>query len=623
MSLTWGPFHFRHTWVKYLAVLLFFISSLLFLLFSFQMEGLIEGGVTYKYIWHNIPLALLIILLVTETIFFFALLRHSRITIPANLFYLWYMGLTILIGYTFYTPDIFGRMIRADSAHGHAYYNSIYNVFCSAPYTETTTSIYGHYALFFKLPLKIMGGHFTDFILLCALIGAFSFLCMFLALHLLVKNPTLRILGSLAMTLPILSMRGGYYWQVWPHRIIFMSIMLLLGAFYLNQKKKHPTSKRLTYIICPAGYIISCLAILWNTESGLFCALGWASFWLIIHLTTTPFGLLAALKTAITHLTSCVISFFGAYALVNLYNTLLKAPANSIKEFLFPLLSSSYMTDLLMLDLPLFPSAYMIVIALLFIAIAWGLSCMTIFPKNQSSRQPKTQAPGTPSPQQVYPLPALPCYCFFLAIITLGQLTYFINRPAYHNLDIVHLPLILLLCILCTRGTPNLKTLTPKTLKTLPFPEIIKICFSALTLATLLTLSTGTLIQYSYNTDIKKDYHNTSELQQFANTIAAEVPPNTYAFGVSVPEIYSLLHWNTNCYTLDFVDMSLRPQVADYVLQDLQQKNPPAIFTAEEALPSLRKYASTDTTWLDQTYTPSKTFEYRGTTFIYHTRTTT
>lgn len=50
-------------------------------------------------------------------------------------------------------------------------------------------------------------------------------------------------------------------------------------------------------------------------------------------------------------------SFFGAYGLVNLYNLSKHSPANTLGEFLIPLLSDSYMVDILHLDLPMYPSA--------------------------------------------------------------------------------------------------------------------------------------------------------------------------------------------------------------------------------------------------------------------------
>ena len=45
---------------------------------------------------------------------------------------------------------------------------------------------------------------------------------------------------------------------------------------------------------------------------------------------------------------------------MNLYNLSKHSPANTLGEFLIPLLSDSYMVDILHLDLPMYPSAYML-----------------------------------------------------------------------------------------------------------------------------------------------------------------------------------------------------------------------------------------------------------------------
>ena len=58
-------------------------------------------------------------------------------------------------------------------------------------------------------------------------IGAFALICAFLILELLVKSRVLRVLGALAVTFPVLGMRGGFYWQVWPHRVIFPMLLTL------------------------------------------------------------------------------------------------------------------------------------------------------------------------------------------------------------------------------------------------------------------------------------------------------------------------------------------------------------------------------------------------------------
>ena len=158
------------------------------------------------------------------------------------------------------------------------------------------------------------------------------------------------------------------------------------------------------------------------------------------------------------------------------------------------------------------------------------------------------------------------------------------NRPAYHNLDVCHLQAVLFLCILAACTLPQLRKFSFRSFLNILLHSFGKISFCALSLSVLLVLTLGTTVQYAYNSDIKKNYHDMAELQEFADTIASEIPPHTYGFGVSVSEIYSLLGWSTNCFTLDFADLSVRPQVADYVIQDIQEKRSPG--SLPDRLPS-------------------------------------
>lgn len=76
----------------------------------------------------------------------------------------------------------------SDSYHGHAYFNSVYNIYQGMPYTHNVTSIYGHYALFFKIPLKLFHGDFRAFVMMLAVVGTLAHVCAFLTLQLLVES---------------------------------------------------------------------------------------------------------------------------------------------------------------------------------------------------------------------------------------------------------------------------------------------------------------------------------------------------------------------------------------------------------------------------------------------------
>lgn len=573
-----------------------FLGNLLFLIRMFQLETEVYGSFSFRYIWQILPFWLVAFVLAAEGIFFLSFVRKSRISagtwgLPAL-----YGLLTLLIGYNFYTPEVFLRN-AADRLHMNAYFNSIYNVLHGSPYTEYTTSIYGHYGILYKLPMKLLGGDHIDFILLNSLAGALAFLAMFATLHFMVKNDLLRILGAVALSFPVLAMRSGIYWQLWPHRVLFMSLMLCYMAFCLRYKK-------LNRLTCVLGYVLAFVGILWNTESGLFCAAAWAGFWILRNLCLKKNPMIFLIRTGIFHIAGIILSFLGAWGVVELYNITNGGKIMGIKEFLFPLLQSSYMDGLLRVDLPKFPSAYMVIVALFFLACAWGISHMWFLHKQKVS-----ESAVLPS-----------CFAFAVAVLSLGQITYFINRAAYHNLEIAHLPAVLLLCMMAETGLETFRTFHIKKLDSFSGMEIFRGVFTEMALLVLMTLCTGTIILYGQNTDSREVLHNKEEFTDFAAHVAANIPQNTYGFGIGVPEIYSVLRWDTNCYTLDLPDLSLRPEVGDRIMDDIKEKQLPSFLAGEETVSRIKKYSSKEkSSWLLNTYQVAQTFEFQGAVLEYYT----
>ena len=138
------------------------------------------------------------------------------------------------------------------------------------------------------------------------------------------------------------------------------------------------------------------------------------------------------------------------------------------------------MDDLLRVDLPKFPSAYMVIVALFFLACAWGVSHMWFLHKQEESESAV--------------LPA--CYAFATAVLSLGQITYFINRAAYHNLEIIHLPAVLLLCMMTETGLETFRTFHIKKLDSFSGMDVFRGAFTAMALLVLMTLCTGTVVLY-------------------------------------------------------------------------------------------------------------------------------
>lgn len=554
-------------------------------------------GVSARYVWHTQPFWLIMLLFAVEAVVCIWIYKRCKVKENEGEFLVWliYFVLTILIWYSMYTPNIFGRGSSGDYYHGHAYFNSIYNVHWGMPYTAEMTSIYGHYALLWKIPMKLIGGDFYKFAFLLAGVGALTYLCAFLVLQKLVKSRILRILGAISLTLPILGMRGGYYWQVWPHRMVFPMI-LLLYAVCVFKKNKY------TWKTILPGYVICVLGVLWNTETGMILAVAWAAVHICQMLSEGTLTVGRFILRTGGHILGIAGSFFGAYGLVNLYNVLKYSPANTIKEFLIPLLSDKYMTDILHLDMQFFPSAYMGEIAVFFLGVALGIAGLRWFRKSSSPRE-----------WQVYAV-------FFLSVSALGRLTYYINRPAYHNLDCCHLSVIILAAYLGDRGLAFWKNRGWKNLEEYTLTETMRGGISLVCMLVVLATATGSVLLFSQNSETKNNFHNTKEIDMITDTIAAQIPRNTFAFGVSVAELYSKMHWCTNCFTMDFSDLGVTPGAAENLIETMKTSDVTGAFTSQYSLDIFEKVYPEGYQWFMDTYMLEKTFPVYNDQFEYYVK---
>lgn len=592
-----GPEILERAGVKRGVMLLMLAGQALFFAVGMSRETSQVGSVAGKYGWHTQPLLLMICLFLLEAAAFFWIYDHCKAETKGGAWILplLYASLTVLIFYSMDTPNIFGRGEWGDSYHAHAYFNSIYNVYWGMPYTSELTSIYGHYGLLWKLPMELIGGDFRKFVFLMAILGAVTHLCAFLVLHMIVKSRVLRVLGAFGVSFPILGMRGGYYWQLWPHRMIFPMILLLYAAWVFKKGKYGWKT------VLP-GYIICLLGVVWNTETGMILAAAWACAHISRMFSTETMKLKTLLQGAAFHVLGVAGSFLGAYGLVNLYNVLKHSPANTIKEFLIPLMTDAYMTDVLHLELPMYPSAYMGEIILFLIGISMGIAGWRWFVREKRC------------------IPWQTGFLFFLSVSALGRLVYYMNRPAYHNLDCCHLSAVILLAYLGEKGIWFIKEKRWGHPEKCSFEGMVKGTAGLLCMTALLALATGTVLQFSQNSQIKENFHNTDEFYGYTEAIAAQVPANTMAFGLNVTEIYSALHWNTQCFTIDFSDMFVAQESAVKLERQLKEEGAKQVFTSQESLPIWEKFNPEGFRWFCENYTLDKTFPVNGIEFQYYVK---
>ena len=550
------------------------------------------SSVAGRYGWHTHPLIFGIILFLAELLILTWM--YAKISVPGRdgewIVWLTYVVLTVLILYSMYTPNIFGRGEQSDSYHCHAYFNSVYNIYQGMPYTHNVTSIYGHYALFFKIPMKLLHGDFRAFVMMLAMVGTFAHVCAFLTLQLLVESRALRIAGALAIAFPILGMRGGYYWQVWPHRIVFPMILLLYGAVILKKNYRG-------FISMAGGYLICLLAVLWNTETGIFLAISWAAMYVSRYFSENRVKIGKLLINIAVHVAGIVFSVLGAYGTVNLYNILKHSPVNSLEDFLVPLLSSNYMEGVLHLDMPLYPCAYMAVITLFLMGISVGLSGWFQEEKKQCWNRE---------------------LIFLLSVGALGCLVYYINRPAYHNLDCVALLAAILSAYFGQYGLRFIRNKEWKNFGKISSTHVFRAGVGLICTAAVLAMSTGTVLQFAQNSQIKENFHDMEDFEGLAAQVAEMVPGNTPAFGINIPEIYSLLQRRTECFTMDFSDMLVRPDSLKELKDQLEHAGVRGAFTEKSSMRIWKRNDPETYRWFREHYKLKDTISFQQEEFQYY-----
>ena len=584
---------------KTLACLLFLLTSLFLIVMMFMETGQASTA-SGRYAWHTMPELLALLLFIVAFLIFLMLVASIgkvRFADVDQWIWLIFLLLACLIFWSMYTVNLFGRGEWTDWYHGYAYYNSVYNVLHGVPYSGEVTSIYGHYALFFLLPMKLLGGSMRAFILLQALLSAFASLLAFATLKMLVKNRLLQVLGAIAISFVLLGMRAGYYWQVWPHRILFPVILLFYVTLTLKKGKLNFLTGLIAYIICT-------LAIIWNTETGLVLALSLAVLRISLAFADPKKGILARGVRILFQIGGVAVSFAGAYLLVNLYNLLCGGTRNTIREFLIPLTSSDYVTDILHLDLPLYPSAYMVELLLFAMGVVLGLAEWRCFHRKDA------EVTVTWQNQLI----------LFLSVSALGRLIYYMNRPAYHNLDCCHYSAVILLAyfaqyVMQSLGTKRLARLNEGT-----FSEMSRGMISFFCLAAVFFMAIGTVVQYGENNYLKEGYRDTDSLQTYLADFAAAVPENTFAFGMNVPLLYSYLHWDTGYYGMDYSDISVIPGEAARTIEAIKNEEPEALVTSATTLPSLEKFDPEGYAWFCENYEQAANFDLTDEAFLYYTK---
>lgn len=449
--------------------------------------------------------------------------------------------------------DIF----QGDTYHGVAYLESIYNVLHGVPYTRETTGIYGHYALFLAPVLHLIGSNsLTVMLLMSTLLCCSTALCIYCIHHLIEEN-WLRILGALACCMCLITLRTSNYWQLQPHRVLF-PLLVCAWLVFVTDKNRWGIRELL------ASWLLSAAAVLWNTESGIFCAISLSAAFLVHDLQARRWYQPEMLLRYVLHILLIIGSVVAAIGVMNLYNYLCGYRTPEISLFFFPMGVPDYMDGVLRCDLTLENDAWVYVLILFSALLLVGLSHTSIFGRKAGSASAR-YAP----------------LCAAVAMLGLLSFSYYANRAAYCNLDIIFQLACIAMCLFWRLFSDAWKSEKeePRTLKRLSQAVISVVCLAVMAvLAMQSVVFAGKCIRRSADAG----HYNTQTLREICDTWQANVPEDTYAFGTGVSIIYEELGWDPGGRYRDFPDLFVGASVLGVIVDEALEHDSFAVLRYRE-----------------------------------------
>lgn len=528
------------------AVIVFNALLVFFLLFSMLQEHMVYDAGSHLPVEYSSPLWMFLIVIAAIGLSAYFSSGSAKLpTVPHTVQRLLVIVLTAIIvgiaAYNQYTPNTL--LNSFDSHHFTAYVNSIWNVFWGQPYTETITSIYGHYGFIYYPFLKaawFLGARnlFKVYFALSMGITGACIIMFVIALLSLVKKTPFRLMGILGIGYINCARCTNVYHQLFPHRVLPMAVTALMMALWMRARRK-----KLVSII---GYAICALLLIWSTEYGLFSTIAWSAL--------NCCSLIQSNKkkdwfAVAIHILAIPITFVLSLLLCGLFNTLLGGSMISVKEFIFPLQNRDYMNGYLQVSLPVFPSAWMSIMVGLLVFLGIGLSDTALC--SQTGRKNDRTA-----------------VFFGLAVLGLGSVTYAINRAVYGNFYIIMYLMAIIIAVIAEDEVSAFRNLAQSGL--VNNTEGIQkyfLSFTSVCVLVIITISCVANIPNTVNREIadKDDKENRkmmAALQRYSDGDA-------YAVGNAAISAFAMLGWDPQVYLMDLPDMSLNPAAKEEMVDKM------------------------------------------------------
>lgn len=434
-----------------------------------------------------------------------------------------------------------------DLHHTSAYMDSIFNVYRHMGYEGGLTDQYGHYGLFFYLPLKIFGCSSATVAVILGILAATVYILCMTSFCMVVRNTMLQIavicIAGIAGLNPAL---GSIYWQCYPHRLVFPAITIFMITFFSRRGMK-----MWQYV---TGCVVIALALLWNFESGIICSAAWFVYSIVFMLQKGKMTKKKLLFCGIFLLADVVVPFLLAVGSVNLYNLIAagsEAKFLGVRDFVGMVVDDNYITQL-QTDLAWGNEFYIHKILVFLLCFCWGIYHNRVFGIRGNEAKANCS--------------------IAVSVMGLGLLTYYMNRTlAGHAL----VNLFFILCLgFIVSGAYELAVVRWN-LKRSSFAGIGKaVCglYACLLLAGcgMANLTVYSNFQEKYSTGVY-DY---DKFEGFVSQIGQAVPEDTWAKGEGTTAIYMELGRNNKAY-----------EFGDVIAEEMQEHD--RIFVIDRYFPSV------------------------------------
>lgn len=498
-----------------------------------------------------------------------------------------YAVLAALAGYAVYAPNSFRGFYNL--YHANAYFHSVYRVLQHQPYNAVNCGVYGFYGIVLAPFVKLCGGTFHSFVVVMAVLAVLCMLCYFYVLEHLTSSRIIRVLGCIGIIGVTTAYGTNIHLQTYPGRLLSAGFTLA----WIVRKAQFKETRRNVIVGRICSLMILSLSLLWNMETGLGCVLAFVGSEIVELLQKHSLQEKIFWKKAVFKVLWLPASFLAAFLSVGVYNLVVSGKFISFREFLFPFIGGSGYVQLINLPLELFPSVWMLISVLMFLAIAVVLSTTDL------CKSRKTDA-------SVIYLAACTINCIV-------QMVCYVNRSVRLNLFMLT-PLL----ILMTAGLTDYLGKKEIWNKNAFGNGILRggaACgMLVLVLSALLTCSNGPALEV-----IRDENRDMEAVYGFVDTVQKEIPKDTLGIGIGVPELYSYLGWDTGYYGIDVPDFPIGTDEAKAYAYELLSETD-EVFIAEYGLELMTECADGALDSFYETHQLKQKYEFGAGIYLFYER---